>query len=293
MLTFFKDKLFTAKWIRNYLMILSGSIIMALAYALFIIPFNIVPGGVYGLAIIFHRFFDFPVGLTGLILNIPLFIWGIRVLGPRFGVKTLLGLLLTSGFIDLFSWLRGPAMVTDDLLMASIYGGVLTGIGLGLIFRAKATSGGSDIVAQIISRALKSPIGVTLILVDALVVGAGMLAFQDIGMGLYAVIIIFVTGKVIDTILEGLSYHKVVFIVSKKTEEIREMIIHGLGRGGTVLKAGGLYEGEPREVIFSALNRREVVTLKELVRRADPEAFITVFNASEVLGEGFKPLEEM
>ena len=298
-----KEKVFSWSWFINYAMIILGSFIMAAGYVFFVTPHRIVPGGVYGISIVIHYLseglFPFapeglPVGLMGLIMNIPLTIIGIRILGPRFGVKTILGFFLTAGFIDLQTLIWGnTALVEGDVLLSAIFGGVLIGFGLGLIFRSRATTGGSDIIAMIFAKYTRLPLGQLLIYIDSVIVLLGLLAFGDWKIPLYSWLTIFISGKVIDATLTGANYAKSVYIISEKYREIQEVIIHQLNRGGTLLHASGLYEGKDRPVIFTTLNRRELVLLENHIRNIDSDAFVTVVDAKEVLGEGFKSLNDV
>jgi len=298
-----KEKLFTREWFKNYSLILAGSFIMAAGYVFFITPYKIVPGGVYGISIVLHYlteglvgFFPdgLPVGLMGLVLNIPLTIIGIKVLGPRFGIKTILGFFLASGFIDLQTYLWGnKPLVENDPLISAIFGAVLIGFGLGLIFRSRATSGGSDIVAMIISKYTRLPLGQLLIYIDSVIVLVGLIAFRDWKIPLYSWLVIFITGKVIDAVLTGANYDKSLFIISEKYSEIKDKIINDLNRSGTLLHGTGLYEEKDIPVLFTTVNRRELVMLEKYIRDIDKNAFLTVFDAKEVLGDGFKSLSEI
>ncbi len=288
-----KEKLFSRKWFTNYAMILVGSFILAAGFVLFITPYKIVPGGVYGISIILHHLLGTPVGLTALAMDIPLTLIGIKVLGPRFGYKTIVGFLLTAFFVDGLTYLYGnEPLVQDEPLLSSVFGGVFLGTGLGLIFKAKATSGGTDIIAMITSKYTKMPVGQLLIYVDSVVVLAGLAAFQDWKIPLYSLIVIFITGRVIDTILQGVNYDKTLFIISEKHDEIRDKIINDLHRGGTFIKGEGMYNGKEKTMIFTVVNRRELAMLQEAIHEIDPKAFLTVINANEILGEGFKSLTE-
>lgn len=288
-----KDKLFSKKWLINYSLILVGSFILASGFVLFITPYRIVPGGVYGIAIIIHYILGTPVGLTALSMDIPLTLIGIRVLGPRFGYKTIVGFLLTAFFVDGITYLYGnDPLVADEPLLSSIFGGVFLGLGLGLIFKAKATSGGTDIIAMIVGKYTKLPIGQLLIYVDSIIVLFGLIIFQDWKIPLYSLIVIFITGKVIDTVLQGVSYDKTLFIISEKHDLIRDKIINDLNRGGTFLRGNGMYNGSEKTVIFTVVNRREMAMLQEFIHDVDPRAFVTVINANEILGEGFKSLRD-
>lgn len=292
MLGLVRDKRFTLTWFVNYLIILIGSAVMAVGYVFFIVPHKIVPGGVYGLSIIIHHLLGLPTGMTALVLNIPLVIWGIRELGPRFGFKTVLGLAVTSGMIDVLSYLCPNCPVSNDVLISSVFGGVCLGAGLGLIFKAKATTGGADIVAKIMQKRTGSPIGRNMIMIDGVVVVAGIIAFKEPAVALYALVTIFVTGRVVDAVVEGVSYQKAVYIISEFPEQIRKTILEDMGRGGTVFQAKGLFQGINRPVILTAMSRRELVILEEHIRYIDPKAFVMVVDAREILGEGFKSLVE-
>lgn len=288
---FFTDKLFSGRWFRSYLLIVLGSIIMSAGYSFFADPHKIVPGGVYGTAIVIHHVFGLPTGTVGLVFNIPLFIAGIYLLGPRFGVKTFIGTILTSVFIDLFNSLSWGSP-TEDTMLASIVSGLLIGIGLALIFKAKATTGGSDIIAQIAHKYTKISIGQLLILIDSLIVTVGVIAFKDFSLAIYALITIYITGKVLDAILLGGNNRKAVFVISDKHEEIREFILKKLSRGGTYFHGQGMYKQDEKKVIYTALSRRELAALQDFVKDTDSEAFISVFDTNQIYGRGFLPIEE-
>lgn len=298
------DKLFSKKWFISYSLIVVGSFILAAGFVFFINPYNIVPGGVYGIGIVVHYLtkgmFSFwptgiPVGLFGLLLNIPLTIIGIKILGPRFGIKTVIGFVLSSVFMDLLTMLVGendPLGLASDVLMACVFGGVLVGFGLGLIFKSKATSGGSDIVAMIIAKYTKLPLGQLMIYVDSVIVLFGLIVFKDWKIPLYSWIQIFIVGKVIDITMQGINYDKTLFIISKEYELIRNKIISDLHRGGTYIPGKGMYNNAEKTIIFTVLNRRELAILEEYIHQVDPNAFVTVVDANEILGEGFKSLRD-
>lgn len=299
------DKLFSAKWFRTWALIVLGSFILAAGFVYFISPHKIVPGGVYGIAIVVHYstkgMFSFwpdgiPIGLFGLVLNIPLTLLGIKILGPRFGVKTVMGFVLSSIFMDVLTYNSyigwGDKALVDDVLLSCIFGAVLIGFGLGLIFRSKATSGGSDIIAMIFAKYTRLPVGMLLIYVDSVIVLLGLVVFADWKIPLYSWVVIFITGKVIDAVIQGVSYDKTLFIISEKHAEIRDKIINDLNRGGTFIKGNGMYNGVEKTIIFTVVNRREVVMLEEFIHQIDPGAFLTVIDANEILGNGFKSLRE-
>ncbi|MDR4987885.1 MAG: YitT family protein [Bacteroidales bacterium] len=288
-----KEKIFSRKWFISYSLITLGAFIMAAGYVLFVSPYKFVPGGVYGIGIILYHLLGFPVGLTGLALNIPLMIIGVKYLGPRFGVKTVVGFFLASGFIDGLTLITGNRIIDGtEPLLASIFGGVMIGLGLGLIFKAKATSGGSSIIAMMISKFTRMPLGQSLMIVDAFIVLMGLAAFGDWTIPLYSLIIIFITGKVIDVVLEGFSYEKTLFIISDRYEEIARKILVDLNRGGTFIEAKGMYRQDEKKIIFVNVTRREVAILQEFIVQVDPDAFVTVIEASEILGKGFRSLSE-
>ncbi len=288
-----KEKFLSKEWFVVYSLILIGTFIMAAGFVLFISPYKLAPGGVYGIAIILHHLFDFPIGLSALIMDIPLTILGIKILGPRFGAKTIVGFVSTSLWVSLLEWTYGyEPLVENDALLSAIFGGVLIGVGLGLVFKSRATSGGSDIIAMIFAKYTHLPIGQLLIIVDSAIVLLGLAAFGKWEIPLYSWIVIFISGKVIDVVLHGLDYDKTLFIVSNKEEEIRQKILMDLNRGGTILNGKGMYNGQDKSIIFTVVSRRELAVLKDFIHRIDPDAFLTVINANEILGKGFKSLNE-
>lgn len=301
MVSLINDRVFSRKWFIDYSLIIIGSFILAAGFVFFITPHRIVPGGVYGIAIVVHYLtpgvFSFwpdgiPIGLFGLLLNIPLTIAGIKILGPKFGIKTVIGFVLTSVFIDGITMMRavGDAPLVDDILLSCVFGGVLIGFGLGLIFKSRATSGGSDIVAMIIAKYTKMQLGKLMIYVDSTIVLLGLFAFGDWAIPLYSWIVIYITGRAIDITLEGADYNKALIIISKKHLEIKEKLLVDLERGGTYLKGEGMFTGEEKQIIYTVVSRREVAILQEYISVVDPDAFITVMDTKEILGEGFQSL---
>jgi uncharacterized membrane-anchored protein YitT (DUF2179 family) len=287
-----KEKFLSKEWFTVYSLILVGTLIMAGGFVLFISPYKLAPGGVYGIAIILHHLFGFPIGLSALVMDIPLTILGIKILGPRFGIKTIVGFLATAMWVSLLEYTYGyEPLVENDPLLSSIFGGVLIGLGLGLVFKSRATSGGSDIIAMIFAKYTHLPIGQLLIIVDSIIVLIGLAAFGKWEIPLYSWIVIFISGKIIDVVLQGLDYDKTLFIVSEKHEAIRHKILTDLNRGGTILNGKGMYNGQDKSIIFTVVNRRELAILKDFINKTDPNAFLTVLNANEILGEGFKPLK--
>lgn len=297
-----KDKIFSKKWISDYLFIIVGSFILAASFVFFITPHKIVPGGVYGISIVVHYLtegvFSFwpegiPVGLFALLIDIPLIIAGIKILGPKFGIKTITGSVLTAVFNDLITYLRPVSTpLVEDVLLSCVFAGVLAGFGLGLIFKSRATSGGSDIIAMIIGKYTHLPIGRLMIYVDSVIVLFGLIAFGDWAIPLYSWIVIYICGRVIDLTMEGTDYNKALLIISKAHKEIKQKLLSDLDRGGTYLKGEGLFTGEEKQVIYTVVSRREVAILREFISNIDPNAFITVMDAREILGEGFQSLKQ-
>lgn len=296
-----KEKLFSKDWFKSWSLLVIGAFILASGFVFFIDPHRITPGGVYGIGIVVHYLTEgifswapegLPIGAVGLALNIPLTIIGIKVLGPRFGVKTVVGFVLTSAFIDLLHYLTGYNPLVDDVLLSSIFGGVLIGFGLGLIFKTKATSGGSDIIAMIIAKYTRISLGQLMIYVDSVIVLLALVAFKDWKIPLYSWLVIYITGKVIDMTIQGVSYDKTLFIISDEYEQIRDKLINDLERGGTLIKGVGMYKGQEKKIIFTNVSRREVYIIRELIEKIDEKAFITVIDANEILGNGFKPIRD-
>ena len=289
----YQEKIFSKTWFRDTALIIIGTFSLAVGIVFFIAPYKFVPGGIYGISIVLHHLLGTPIGLVSLCMDIPLLLIGIKLLGSKFGAKTFVGIVLTAVFVDALGRILGNnPLVEGDALLSGIFGGVLVGVGLGLVFRAKATSGGTDIVAMILSKYSRLPLGRSLIYVDSVVVLIGLIAFQDWKIPLYSWLVIFVTGKLIDTMVEGISVNKVVIIISDKHEEIRKKIIFSMDRGGTYLHAQGMYAGVEKKVIYTNISRRELPILLAHISDIDPSAFVSVMDAHDVLGDGFRPLKE-
>lgn len=288
-----KEKVFSSRWFQAYGLIVLGSFILAAGYALFIAPQEIVPGGVYGLAIIIHSFTNFPIGMTALALNIPIVIVGMRVLGPRFGWKTVIGFVLTSVFTDIIWYFTGGEGIAEgDKLLSTLFGGLFIGAGVGLVFKARASTGGTDVIAKVISHKTKMPLSQAIMPVDGFVVLLGAIAFGNWTMPLYAIIAIFIIGKVIDVILQGISYEKTLFIISDYHQQIRDKILVDLNRGGTIIHGKGMFNQNEKQIIFTVVSRRELAILEEHILKIDPNAFMSVMNANEIIGNGFKTLND-
>ncbi len=263
-----------------------GVLLTALGLDLFLIPNKIAAGGVSGIATILYYLIGAPVGITMLVLNVPLFILGILRLGLPFGFRSLYGTISLSLAIDLLA----PVLPvpTQDVLLASLYGGVLVGLGLGLVFRYKGTTGGTDLAAAVLRTYTGANIGRLLFLVDGAVVLAAWATFDSAELAMYALLTIFIVSWLIDVVQEGISYARAFLIISRHPSDIAAAIVEGLNRGATAWSARGVYTGTDREVVLSVVNRSEVSRLKEIVYQVDPGAFVILADVHEVLGEGFK-----
>lgn len=282
-----KRDLKIGKVVGGYLGVLLGVIITALGLSFFLIPNKIAAGGASGLATVVYYLTGFPVGVTMLVLNVPLFILSWRVIGPMFGAKTLFGSITISLFVDLFGPVAVP--VTTDPLLSAIYGGVISGIGLGLAFRYGGSTGGTDMAAQLVARYFPISVGQALLVVDGFVIVLAGIAFGP-ELALYALLAVFVTTKVIDLVQEGQSYAKAALIISDASDSISEAIMEQLDRGVTSFDGKGMFTQSSREVLFVIVSRVEIATVKEIVRKFDDRAFLVIADVHEVLGEGFRRL---
>ncbi len=288
-----KEKPFSAKWLKAYGFIILGTFILSVGYVYFITPYKIVPGGIYGISIVLHHTFGLPVGMIALIFNIPLVLIGLKQLGPRFGAKTFTAFILTSVFVDGLSYFsKMEPLVENNALLSAVFGGVFMGVGVGFIFKSRATSGGTDVLAMIMGKYNRMPLGQLMIMIDSVVVIVGLIAFREWEIPLYSWMVIFIMGKVIDVVLQGISYDKTLFIISEKHEQIRHKLIVDMRRGGTYIAGEGMFNGSPKKIIFTSVNRREVAILEDFIHQIDPRAFMTVIEANEILGEGFKSLKD-
>lgn len=268
----------------DYLGITFGSFLIALALTVFLVPNRIAAGGVSGLATVIYYITSFPIGITMLIINIPLFFAGLKIMGSSFGIRTIYGIVSLSVFTDLLQ----PRMtaLTDDLLLASIYGGVIGGIGLGIVFRSRGTTGGTDLIASLLNYFTGITVGEGLLIADGIVVTlAGI--FFNLEVALYAAVTIFITSQTIDVVQEGLNFKKGVLIISDQADKINQMVVNELNRGVTEFEAKGGYTGDKRDVLLCIISRSEVSELKSAISEIDKDAFVIISNVHEVLGEGF------
>ena len=235
-------------------------------------------------------------------MDIPLLLLGIYFLGAKFGIKTIICTFAIPGFMWLihhtygFDALLEPGIteraMLQEPLLSSIFGGIVYGIGIGMIFKSRATSGGSDIIAMILNKYTHISLGTLVIIVDCTITLTTVVAFGDWKLPMYSWIIVFIEGKVIDLIVEGASVHKTLMIVTKEVETVKNIILKDINRGATILPAIGAYNGDSREIIYTILTRREMMILRHRIREIDPEAFINVIDSREILGRGFKSLKD-
>lgn len=279
------------KKLKSYLFITFGFIIVALSAELFLIPNHIAGGGVMGIAIVLNSIFvKLPVGLIMIVINIFLFIIAIIFIGTKFGIKTIYAGMGVSGTILLFEKLFPNGIsITSNLVLASVFGTLISGLGMGIVFNENASTGGTDITAKLMNKYLKFDIGKALLLVDAIITLAGGITFGA-ERGLFALLSVLINGFVIDFVIDGFNIRKQVMIISPKNMEIKNYIMKNLNRGCTLLKGEKGYSGKETVILFSVLTRREFLTLKEYIKTVDNSAFITVTEAREVLGEGFKDI---
>jgi uncharacterized membrane-anchored protein YitT (DUF2179 family) len=272
----------------NLTLVILGSAIMAVGYSLFLIPHHFVPGGVSGIAMIINYFTRLPLGTLIMVLNIPVFIFGISIMGRKYGLRSLLGMVVSSLLIDFFYEVLKLKSATDNAILAAIYGGFMLGVGLGLVFRGRASTGGSDIIGQILNKYTGVSIGISIMLVDFFIISASGLAFKKLEAPLYGDIVLFISSKVIDMILEGWNYTKLVIITSIETEKIQDFILNTLDRSGSALKSRSLYLNRDGEPIITVVHRKQLAELREFIKSIDENAFVIINDTYAVLGKGFK-----
>lgn len=263
-----------------------GSIIIAISVALFLLPNELSSGGFSGIATIIYYLFKIPVGTTILVLNVPLFIFATFKIGKRFLAKAIIGTLTLSLAVDFFNKF---IPLTNDKVLACIYGGILTGLGTALILKARSSTGGSDLAGIIIKEYKPmARIGNVITIIDFTIVGLNVIFLKKIEIGLYSAITIYLMGKVIDILFEGIYFTKLVFIISNKSKDISEVIKKELKRGVTGIYGKGMYNEENKLVLMCAIRRNDLAELKRIIKNIDPKAFLIITNSREVLGIGFK-----
>ena len=276
--------------IRNYLLIIIGTALMAFAIASVLEPASLVTGGFSGIAIIVKQYTGHlipggvPLSVTNLVLNIPVFLSAIRLKGLRYLIHTLFATVMLSFWLSV---LPVVPLAGDDLLLASLYGGILMGAGIGLVFVTGATTGGTDLIAALVQHFLRHySISNILWVIDTAVVLVGVYLY-GIQITLYAIIAIYLTSKISDGIIDGLKFSKAAFIITEKPEALAALVMEELGRGVTGISATGMYSGDSKNMLLCVVSKKEIVRLKELAKSCDPNAFVIVTDVREVLGEGF------
>jgi uncharacterized membrane-anchored protein YitT (DUF2179 family) len=279
------------KKVKEYVLITIGVLLVALSIECFLAPNKIAAGGITGIAIIINNFFpSLSIGILMLVMNIILFIVAFIFIGSKFGAKTIYSSLSLSGIIWILEALYpNKLVVTNNLFLASIFGVFISGIGMGIVFNQNASTGGTDILAKILNKFVHLDIGKALLLVDFVVtIFAGATFGAEIGM--YAIICVVMNGFVIDSVIEGLNVCKQIMVISLKNKEISKFIMEDLDRGCTILEGKGAFSGNSTHILYAVLNRKEFIKLKNYIKEVDKNAFITVSDAHEVLGNGFKDI---
>lgn len=284
---------------------------------MFVNPYLLAPGGTYGLANVLNTVWPWKISYYAICMDIPLLLIGTWILGPKFGVKTVVSTILIFAFTWVIETLWGYNPVIHEGIVAeavkahnyvqiphsdlffipdyflnTVVAGVIYGVAIGLIFKSGATSGGSDIISMIIHKYTKISLGTLVLIVDSCITLTTLIAFKQIRLPIYSIILIAIESKVIDLIVDGIKSYKTVFIVTDKIEEVRDFILNDMKRGGTAFAGTGLYQGAQRKMIYVTLDRTDLVKLKSNLRFLDPNAFVNVIESSEIMGLGFKALPE-
>ena len=303
----------------SYLLLIFGSALFAVGDVMFVNPYLMAPGGTYGISNVLNTLWPWKISLYAICMDVPLLLIGTWILGPKFGFKTILSTALIFLFTLILesTWGYRPVifdynqgilteetastvkfLVGDnvynyfvpDYFLNTVVAGLIYGIAIGMIFRSGATSGGSDIISMIIHKYTKISLGTLVMIVDGIITLSTLIAFGDIRLPIYSIIIIFIEGKVIDLVVDGMKSYKTMFIITDEVEAVRSYILNDLQRGGTLLVGSGLYQGNERKMIYVTLDRADMVKLKSNLHRIDPKAFVNIMESSEILGFGFKAL---
>lgn len=283
-----------ARPVRDYALMTAGLALTAYGLDAFLIPNKIAAGGVSGLATVFYYSlrelagFDLSIALQVFVMNVILLAIGVKERGLTYAAKTIYGIIGLSVFLEVFARFN-PLVGPEDLLLAALYGGAVTGLGVGLVFKAGGNTGGTDIVAQLLARRFPLGVGQIMLAVDAAVTLLAAVAFGPV-LAMYGAVSIFVGSVTIDVVLEGISVEKAVFIISDAHDAIAQAVVHEMGRGATTLQATGVWTGEERKMLFVVLSRNEIDSLKRVVATLDPTAMVVISDVHETIGEGFKSM---
>ena len=281
-----EEKYNIKKQITEILGTILGSFVISIGISLFLLPNQLSSGGIAGIGTIIYYLLKIPMGTTIILLNIPLFLISILKIGKSFFIKSLIGTISLSFFID---WLDKFKALTQDRFLACIYGGIIIGVGTAIILKVNSSTGGTDMVTYI-AKKYKPNIrtGNIMVIIDIIIVTLNMLFFREIEIGLYSGIAIYLMGKIIDILFEGIDFTKLIFIVSEKSEEIAKKIGKSIERGTTGIYGKGMYTNEERLILMCAVTRRDVSKVTEIAKKIDKNSFIIITNSREVLGQGFK-----
>ena len=281
-----KEKIIIKRVILEILGTILGAFIIAVAVSLFLLPNKLSSGGVAGIATITYYLFNMPMGISVFVINIPLFLMSILKIGKTFFVKSMIGTISLSIFIDI---LDKVIPLTEDKFLACIYGGILMGLGTAIILKANSSTGGTDLfsyIAKIYKPTLK--VGEIIFLIDIVIVSLNMIFLKEIEIGLYSAIAIYIMGKMIDILFEGIYFTKLIYIVSEKTEEIAKEIGKDIGRGTTGIYGKGMYTNTDKLILMCAVTRKDVANVIQIIKKIDKRSFVIITNSREVLGLGFK-----
>jgi len=271
--------------LKTFLTVIAGTIFAAIALDVFLAPSDIAPGGLSGLSVVLNHLTRLPIGVLILILNVPVIIWGLMHFNKRYMVYSLIGMFLLSLFVEVFSFLP---KITEDILLSAVYGGGLMGLGIGLVFGSGWTTGGTDIVAQILKKKFPAvSVGKFVLIIDTFVIAVAGITFGKWEVLLYSAIALYISSFIIDIIAEGGNAAKVAYIISKHQKEIATAISQRLDRGTTLLHGWSFYSGEEKTVLLCVVRKYEVPQLKSIIKETDKGAFVIVSDASEDLGNGF------
>ena len=318
-----KESVTDIKWWGSMLQIVFGCLMVAIAFVVFINPYDLVPGGIYGLALVLHNLFpSVQVGTFGYMFDVPLILTALILFGGTFGGRTIFASFLTPGIMNILDYLVYPSReaiealdpaqllngfinLSDHLLLAAIIGGVFSGIGVGIVIRNNAATGGTDITGMLLHRFAKMKFANGVLLSDAIIVLSGLVVIgfgvglpegkegQGLLLSLYSAVCIFVNAKVLGYTIDGASRDKLLYIIcDEHSDKMREYILHDLNRGGTYLKAKGMYTDADKEMIFLVVNRKEVRNVQNKIKEFDPKSFVVVTDAYDTFGQGFKPFPE-
>jgi hypothetical protein len=268
-----------------------GALIMAAGVSLFLLPNQLSSGGIAGVATIFYYLLNIPMGTVIIAINIPLFLFSMYKVGKMFFIKSIVGTVAMSIFIDLLDKIEP---LTNDRFLACIYGGILLGLGTTLLLKAEASTGGSDLISYI-AKKYKPTVrsGNIIVIIDIIIIALNVIFFKEIEIGLYSAIAIYIMGKIIDIFFEGINFTKLMIIVSNKSEEIAKQIDQKVARGSTGLYGKGMYTNENKLILICAAYRKDVARIKIIAKEIDSKSFIVITNSREVVGQGFKNLKNM